>query len=142
MKAKQLSIFLENKVGRLAEVTCVLGDKDINIRALSLADTSDFGVLRLIVDNPGYAQEALREEGYTVSITEVIAVQVLDRPGGLGRVLKSFVDLEVNIEYMYAFAGKNGDNAVVVFRVDDPERAIPILRQHGVALLTEDEIYQ
>ncbi|HXL04154.1 MAG: ACT domain-containing protein [Firmicutes bacterium] len=142
MKAKQLSIFLENKVGRLAEVTDVLGDKDINIRALSLADTSDFGVLRLIVDDPDRAEKALREDGYTVSITEVIAVKVPDKPGGLSRVLKSFADLEVNVEYMYAFAGKNGDNAVVVFRVDDPERAIPILQQHGVALLTEDEIYQ
>lgn len=142
MKAKQLSIFLENKVGRLAEVTGVLGIKGINIRALSLADTSDFGVLRLIVDDPDHAQKALKEEGYTVSITEVIAVRVPDRPGGLGRVLKSFIDLEVNIEYMYAFAGKNGDDAVVVFRVEDPARAIPILKQHGVGLLTEDEIYQ
>lgn len=142
MKAKQLSIFLENKVGRLAEVTGVLGERGINIRALSLADTSDFGVLRLIVDDPTKAQEALKEEGYTVSTTEVIAVKVPDKPGGLGRVLRSFIDLGVNIEYMYAFAGKNGDNAVVVFRVDDPERAIPVLREHGVGLLTEDEIYR
>jgi hypothetical protein len=142
MKAKQLSIFLENKVGRLAEVTGVLGETGINIRALSLADTSDFGVLRLIVDDPTKAQEALKEEGYTVSTTEVIAVKVPDKPGGLGRVLRSFIDLGVNIEYMYAFAGKNGDNAVVVFRVDDPERAIPVLKQHGVGLLTEDEIYR
>lgn len=142
MKAKQLSIFLENKVGRLAEVTGVLGERGINIRALSLADTSDFGVLRLIVDDPTKAQKALREEGYTVSTTEVIAVKVPDKPGGLGRVLKSFIDLGVNIEYMYAFAGKNGDNAVVVFRVDDPERAIPVLKQHGVGLLTEEEIYR
>ena len=142
MKAKQLSIFLENKVGRLAEVTGVLGERGINIRALSLADTSDFGVLRLIVDDPTKAQEALKEEGYTVSTTEVIAVKVPDKPGGLGRVLRSFIDLGVNIEYMYAFAGKNGDNAVVVFRVDDPERAIPVLKQHGVGLLTEDEIYR
>jgi hypothetical protein len=107
-----------------------------------LADTSDFGVLRLIVDDPTKAQEALKEEGYTVSTTEVIAVKVPDKPGGLGRVLRSFIDLGVNIEYMYAFAGKNGDNAVVVFRVDDPERAIPVLKQHGVGLLTEDEIYR
>ena len=142
MKAKQLSIFLENKVGRLAEVTGVLGETGINIRALSLADTSDFGVLRLIVDDPTKAQEALKEEGYTVSTTEVIAVKVPDKPGGLGRVLRSFIDLGVNIEYMYAFAGKNGDNAVVVFRVDDLERAIPVLKQHGVGLLTEDEIYR
>lgn len=142
MKAKQLSIFLENKVGRLAEVTGVLGARGINIKALSLADTSDFGVLRLIVDDPDHARKALREEGYTVSITEVIAVRVPDTPGGLSRVLKSFIDLKVNIEYMYAFAGKNGDDAVVVFRVDDPLRAIPILQQHGVGLLTEDEIYQ
>ncbi len=142
MKAKQLSIFLENKVGRLAEVTGVLGERGINIRALSLADTSDFGVLRLIVDDPTKAQEALKEEGYTVSTTEVIAVKVPDKPGGLGRVLRSFIGLGVNIEYMYAFAGKNGDNAVVVLRVDDPERAIPVLREHGVGLLTEDEIYR
>ena len=142
MKAKQLSIFLENKVGRLAEVTCALGDEGINIRALSLADTSDFGVLRLIVDDPNRAQKALREEGYTVSITEVIVVEVPDKPGGLGSVLSSFTDLGVNIEYMYAFAGKNGDNAIVVFRVEDPDRAIPILRQHGVRLLKEDEIYR
>ena len=141
MKVKQISVFLENKSGRLATVTKVLGDNKINIRALSIADTTDFGILRLIVNDPEKAWNVLKAEEFTVSATEVIAVQVPDHPGGLGEILQSLEELGVNIEYMYAFVGKNKEDAVVVFRVEDIESAIPILQKHGVRLLTGEEVY-
>jgi hypothetical protein len=141
LKVKQISVFLENKSGRLATVTKVLGDNNINIRALSIADTTDFGILRLIVNDPEKAWNILKAEEFTVSATEVIAVQVPDRPGGLGEILHSLEVLGVNIEYMYAFVGKNMEDAVVVFRVEDVDHAIPILQNHGVHLLKGDEVY-
>ena len=117
MKAEQLSIFLENKPGTLAEVIGVLAENNINLRALSLADTLEFGVLRLIVDRPEEAREALRENGFTAHVTDVLAVEVPDKPGGLGRVLKAFSKAGVNVEYMYAFVGQLGRGAVVIFRI-------------------------
>ncbi|MDR2694960.1 MAG: ACT domain-containing protein, partial [Deltaproteobacteria bacterium] len=103
MKVEQLSIFLENKTGRLAEVTRTLGKAGINIRALSLADTSEFGILRLIVDNREKAKSALKEQGFTVGRTQVVAVRVDDRPGGLDDILQLLSDRSINVEYMYAF---------------------------------------
>src|SRR5512136_1876896 len=101
--AKQISVFLENKSGRLAEVTRVLGDAGINIRALSLADTSDFGILRLIVNNCEKAREELKQRGFTVSKREVVAVEVPDRPGGLSQILQILDGAAINVDYMYAF---------------------------------------
>lgn len=103
--AKQISVFLENKAGRLAHVTRVLGEAGINIRALSIADTSDFGILRIIVNDPEKAYRILKEADFTVSETEVIAVQVPDSPGGLATVLEQMSDADLNIEYLYAFFG-------------------------------------
>ncbi|HHZ19296.1 MAG TPA: ACT domain-containing protein [Firmicutes bacterium] len=142
MKVKQVSIFLENKSGRLAQVTKVLSEQNINIRALSLADTADYGILRLIVNDPDTALAVLKQNGFTVRSTEVVAIQVPDRPGGLAGILQALEDLGINIEYMYAFVGKTHENAVVVFRVKDIDQAIPVLQSHGVRLLTGDEIYQ
>jgi hypothetical protein len=106
MKVEQISIFIENKSGRLAEVTDVLGKAGVNIRALSLADTSDFGILRLIVDKTDQAQKALKEKGFTVNKTEVVAVEVPDRPSGLCGILQILDSAGVNVEYMYVLAGE------------------------------------
>jgi hypothetical protein len=141
MKVKQISVFLENKSGRLATVTRVLGENGINIRALSIADTTDFGILRLIVSNPEKAWKILKENEFTVSETEIIAVQVLDQPGGLAKILQILDGSKVNIEYMYAFVGKSGADAVVVFRVEEIDRAIVLLQQNGVQLMSGKEVY-
>ena len=140
MKVRQLSIFLENRSGRLAEVTEILGGALINIRALSLADTSDFGILRIIVDDPKKALRILEENGFTVAGTDVLAVEVEDKPGGLARVLKLLDEEEVNVEYMYAFMEKLTDHALLIFRIEDIKGAIEICRKHGIKILSEKEV--
>ena len=141
MKVKQISIFLENKSGRLAKVTKTLGDSGINIRALSIADTTDFGILRLIVSDPEKAWKVLKEQEFTVSETEIIAVRVPDHPGGLSGIMQILDDAKINIEYMYAFVGRSGNDAVVVFRVEQIDRAIELLQKTGVKLLSGKEVY-
>lgn len=140
MKVRQLSIFLENRSGRLAEVTEIMGEASINIRALSLADTSDFGILRVIVGDPDKALRILEEKGFTVTGTDVLAVEVEDKPGGLSRVLKLLEEEGVNIEYMYAFMEKLTDHALLIFRIEDIEGAIEICRKHGIKILSEKEV--
>ncbi|MHB8708434.1 MAG: ACT domain-containing protein [Desulfuromonadales bacterium] len=142
MQVEQISIFIENKSGRLAEVTRVLGSKGINIRALSLADTSDFGILRLIVDQTDQAKSALKECGFTVSKTEVVAVEVPDQPGGLSGILDVLDKSSVNVEYMYAFVERCGGNAVIIFRFDDPAAAIQVLTDNGIAILDGERLYR
>jgi hypothetical protein len=142
MKVEQISVFLENKAGRLAEVTKVLGEAGINIRALSLADTTDFGILRLIVDQYDKARETLKQHGFTVGKTEVVAIEVPDHPGGLAWVLQILSDSDVNVEYMYAFVQHSGKNAVIIFRFDNLERAIELLQQQGVRIYSGQEVYQ
>ena len=142
MKVKQISVFLENKSGRLAQVTKILGANQINIRALSLADTTDFGVLRLIVNEPTKALAVLREAGLTVRATEVIAVEVTDQPGGLAGVLQELEGKGINIEYMYAFVGKAEEKAIVIFRVEEVDRAVELLGDSQVQLLPESKVYQ
>lgn len=142
MKVKQLSIFLENQSGRLADVTMAMGDEGVNIRALSLADTSGFGILRLIVDNIEKAHEILKDQGFTVRETDVIAVEIPDQPGGLGKVLNIFGDAKINIEYMYAFVGTSGENAVVIFRIDNVDQAVETLHAKGVKILSASQVYQ
>ena len=142
MKVEQISVFLENKAGRLAEVTKVLGEGGINIRALSLADTTDFGILRLIVDQYDKARDILKQHGFTVGKTEVVAIEVPDRPGGLAWVLQILSDSDVNVEYMYAFVQHSGENAVIIFRFDNLERAIELLKQQGVRIYSGQEVYQ
>lgn len=141
MRVKQLSIFLENRSGRLSEVTEILGRSDINIRALSLADTSDFGILRVIVNDPERACEVLKEEGFTVAETEVLAIEVEDRPGGLAKVLKNLSVENINVEYMYAFMEKFTDKALIIFRIEDTERTIEILGKKGIKILRGEEVY-
>lgn len=140
MKVDQIAIFLENKSGRLAAITKVLSDNDINIRALSVADTADFGILRLIVDDTDKATRALKDEGFTVGKAVVIAVEVADRPGGLARVLAVLHEANINVEYMYAFVEKSSENAVLIFRFDDPDTAITVLQSAGIRILTGEEV--
>ncbi len=140
MKVEQISIFIENKSGRLAEVTRILGEAGVNIRALSLADTSDFGILRLIVDQTDKAKETLKTAGFTVSKTEVVAVEVPDRPKGLFSILEVLDKGQVNVEYMYAFVERCGENAVIIFRFDDVEGAIKVLLDHGVNVLEGERV--
>jgi hypothetical protein len=140
--AKQISVFLENKSGRLAHVTRVLGDARINIRALSIADTSDFGILRLIVNDPVKAHKILKEAGFTVSETEVIAVRMPDAPGGLAAVLDQMSEENLNIEYLYAFLGMSGNDALVIFKVEDIKKAKVAFRNKGIKFVDEQELYQ
>lgn len=141
MKVEQISIFLENKSGRLAEVTDILAKSGINIRALSLADTADFGILRLIVNDTERAKEVLKEKGFTVGKTEVIAVEVPDRPGGLAGILNVLKEKGVNVEYMYAFVQKSKENAIIIFRFDEIDKAIECLIGAGVRILKGEEVY-
>lgn len=142
MKVQQISVFLENKSGRLAELTQTLGEAGINIRALSIADTSDFGILRLIVNKPDQALSVLKEAGFTVSITDVIAVEVKDEPGGLGEVLKLLQDSGINIEYLYAFLEKSSNDALVVFRVEQLDEAIELLTKNNVNIIEGARVYK
>lgn len=141
MKVEQISIFIENKSGRLAEVTRILGEAGVNIRALSLADTSDFGILRLIVNDREKAKQVLKEKGFTVSKTEVVAVEVPDRPGGLSQILQSLDRESINVEYMYAFVERCGENAVIIFRFDETEKAIGALTSNGFTVLEGERLY-
>ncbi len=140
MKVEQISVFIENKSGRLAEVSGVLGEANVNIRALSLADTSDFGILRLIVDDSEKALGVLRERHFTVNKTEVIGVEVPDSPGGLSSILKILDKNQINVEYMYAFVERCGTNAVIIFRFDNVDQAIRVLLKNGVNILDGEKI--
>lgn len=140
MIVEQISIFLENKTGRLMEVTHALAEANINIHALSLADTADFGILRIIVDNIPKSKEILRERGFTVGCTNVVAVEVQDTPGGLHTILKVLNDSQINVEYMYAFVQPNTNNATIIFRFDRTEQAIEILKNNDIPLLPSDKI--
>jgi len=142
MKVEQISVFLENKAGRMAYVTRVVGEAGIDIRALSPADTLVFGILRLIVDQYDKAREIVKEKGFTVGKTEVVAVEVPDRPGGLGLVLQILAQSGVNVEYMYAFVQHSGKNAVIIFRFDNLEQAIDLLQKEGIHIYKGEEVYR
>lgn len=141
MKVKQISVFLENKYGRLAAVTKYLADAGINIRALSIADTSDFGILRLIVDKPDLAYQVLKGHGFTVSTTEVIAIEMPDVPGGLARVLEIMEQEKINLEYLYAFVGQSGHEAMNIFRVEKIDDAVAALQKNHIKVLSGEEVY-
>ncbi len=142
MKIEQLSIFLENKAGRLAGVTNALASANINIRALSLADTSDFGILRIIVEDTAKANTILKDAGFTVGITEVVAVEVRDTPGGLDHILRAVSSEDVNVEYMYAFVQQCTNNATLIFRFDNIDKAIEALKAKQVPIVPADLIYK
>ena len=141
MQAEQISIFLENKAGRLSEVTGILSENGVNIRALALADTTDFGVLRLIVDDNTKAEQVLKQSDFTVRKTKVVAVEVQDQPGGLHSILDILHRAEINVEYMYAFVRQSGNNAVMIFRFDQPDEAIRVLSDHGISVIKGANLY-
>ena len=140
MHITQISVFLENKSGRLASVTESLAKANVNIRALSIADTSDFGILRLIVDQPEEALEILKAGGFAVSATEVIAVSVPDKVGGLAEVLRIFNENHINLEYLYVFIGHSTNKAITVCRVENQEKAVAAMNKEGILVLTGEEI--
>lgn len=140
MFIKQLSIFVENKVGRLQSIIDALGENNINISALSIADTTDFGILRIIVDNPDKAKLVLKGMGVISKTTDVIAVYIDDRSGGLAKVLKIVTDAGIGIEYMYAFLGRTEGKALMVLKADDEAATESVLSQNGIAVAGPDEI--
>jgi hypothetical protein len=141
MKVEQISVFLENKPGSLENVTRILKDAHINIRTLSIADTTDFGVLRLIVNDVDTTLKVLKENGLRASRTTVVAVEVPDRPGGLHGILEVLSQYKINVEYLYAFVEKSGENAVIIFRFDSPDNAIDVLLKHGFTVMPGEKLY-
>ena len=139
MSIRQLSVFVRNEAGRLQEITDCLYENNIDIRALSIAETSEFGILRLIVDDIDKAVAALQEEGYIVRITDVIGCKLEDRPGGLAKIVKVISEIGVNMEYMYAFLTKT-DSAYLVLRVEDNEAVEKALSERNIPLLEESDV--
>ncbi|MFP4054153.1 MAG: ACT domain-containing protein [Phycisphaerae bacterium] len=142
MKINQLSVFLENKPGRLSEPCKILADAGVNILTLSLADTQQFGIMRLILPEWQKGKEALEAAGCVVNVTEVVATEVVDEPGGLAKVLIALEESGVNIEYMYAFTFRRQDRAVLVFRFEDPDKAIQVLQDKGINVVEAAELFQ
>ena len=140
MAIKQLSIFVENKEGKLAQITELLTQSEIDIRAMSIADTQDFGILRLIVSDARKAAAVLSENDCVVHVTDVIGVAVEDKPGGLAKVVRLLSDNNINIEYMYAFITVSKKYAYVVFRVEDNDKAAALLEAENIRLVTEEDI--
>lgn len=142
MAIKQLSIFVENNKGKLIEITEILAEARIDIRAMSIADTQDFGILRLIVNDTDKAAKVLQQSNCIVSVTDVVAVAIPDQPGGLAKVVRILSDNNINIEYMYAFITVSKQHAYVVFRVGDNEKATQLLLEKGMKLVSEEEIHK
>ena len=140
MKIKQISVFLENRKGRLCEICSMLGASAINIRALTIAETETFGVLRMVVDKPDAAVELFRTRNITANLTDVVAVEVPDTPGGLANVLQVLTEHNINVEYMYGFVEKFSENALLVFRFDNPEKAHDVLKAAGVNVIGKHDI--
>lgn len=140
MKIEQLSVFVENKAGRLANIATNLGEININIKAISLADTSEFGILRLVVSDPQRAKKMLRDRGFTVSLTEVLAVKIMDQPGELGRLLQMMEKNNLNIEYVYGLTESNKNHAVLIFGFDDLDKAMVVLSGENVTLISMEEL--
>ena len=137
----QLSIFLENKEGRLHNILDIIEELNVNIRALSLADTSEFGILRLIVDNPSLVKEKLEERGYIVKITKVLAVAISDQPGGLNLILRLLKNNDINLEYLYAFVEQKTYNAIVILRLENMEDGLKILEEGNADIISSADIY-
>jgi hypothetical protein len=140
MKIKQISVFLENRRGRLLEVCALLGENNINIRALTVAETESFGVLRIVVDKTEEAVAALKRGNFTANVTDVVAVEVSDEPGGLAKVLKVIADGNLNIEYMYGFVEKHADKALLVFRFENADRAVGVLTKNNINIVGEQDV--
>ncbi len=140
MFIKQISVFLENKKGMLYNLTKILADNQIDIKALSMADTSKFGIIRLIVSDPEGTLRIIKSANFTASVTEVLGVELEDRPGGLAEVLGALKDSDIAVEYLYSFVGTSCKNAMIIVRVEELEKAHDVLQQHGFPIVTEDRV--
>ncbi len=140
MAVKQISVFLENRPGALMAMTDVLAEHNIDMRALSLAETTDFGIARLIVDDIFATAAVLRETGFVYNMIPVVAVNIPDEPGGLNKILKLFANADINVEYMYAFIGGKADRAYMIFRVQDDQKADDVLKANGIERASQDAI--
>ncbi len=141
MSVKQISIFIENKKGSLAEVTKFISDKHINLKAVSIADSQDFGILRIITDKPNEARELLKAEGYTVTATSVLAVAMTDSPGSMASILSVLSDADVSVEYTYAFMSNIANKAYMIFRVDDNDKATKALVDANIAVVNQEDMF-
>ncbi len=141
MKVQQLSLFLENQPGQMVKPCRLLASQGIDIRTLSVADTKQFGILRMIVSDWQRAARLLKDAGFVVNVTEVVAIEVPDQPGGLANLLQVLDDSPVNVEYMYSFAFGRGDTAVLIFRFDQPDAAIELLQRAGISVLDSVDVY-
>ncbi len=139
MKLTQISIFLENRAGRLHDVCSLIGKNGINIRALTVAESEEFGILRIVVDKPEETIKVLKKNGFTAEFTEIVAVEVADKPGGLAGILKLFSDNRINVEYMYGFLERFSEKALLVFRFDEPDKAIEVLKKNKVRIIGKEE---
>lgn len=140
MAIKQLSVFVENKEGKLREITDILTKAGIDIRALSIADTSEFGILRLIVRDPHKAKALLEKNGFVATINDVVGVEINDRPGGLAEIVRLFAERDINMEYMYAFLTRTENKAYLVVRVDDASEVENLLESEKIRILTPADI--
>ncbi len=141
MKIKQLSIFLQNRMGSLSKPLEVLSDADVNIRAMCMADTSEFGILRLVVDNPEKGKEALEEQNFLVKITDIIGVEMNDAPGGLTSVLKVIKDNKIDLEYLYAFTHEKKGKAILLLHADKLDELTEALKENDIVIVSSDEVY-
>ena len=140
MKVTQISVFMENTPGRLAEVTKVLGNANINILALTIAETGEFGVLRMIVNDSKKAVDAIRKNDFTTAVTEVVAIEIPNVPGSLAHIVEIFNKEKINIEYVYAFVSHSRDGAVIVMRFENTDQALKVLKKSGITVLTNEEV--
>lgn len=139
MLIKQISVFMENRPGRLAEITKVLSDNNIDMRAINIADTTDFGILRMIVDDAEKAEKILRENHMTASVTDVLAVSIDDTVGAFSSVIEILKDADISIEYIYSFIGEKSSKAVIVIKTNDCERSAVVLRDNGILVLSKED---
>jgi hypothetical protein len=140
MSIKQISVFVENRPGRLARITQTIAEAGMDIRAISVSDTTDFGILRLIVDDPQIVCRKLEAEGFTASLTDVLIVGLEDAPGALAKVARLLADAKINVEYLYAFISKSDHHAYVILKIEDMRSGMDVLKESGVRLLTQEEI--
>lgn len=141
MSVKQISVFIENKKGTLAEVTKFIAENKINLKALSIADSPDFGILRIITDTPDEAREQLKEAGYTVTATKVLAAALTDAPGSMASILEVLTQADVSVEYTYAFMSTIEDKAYMIFRVDNNDKATKALTDAGIQIINQEDIF-
>ncbi|NLY60627.1 MAG: ACT domain-containing protein [Clostridiales bacterium] len=142
MTVKQISVFLENRKGRLAQVTSVLSQNNIDISAISIAETTNFGIIRMIVNKPELALKVIKEAGFTVNTADVLAVEVPDCPGGLHQVLEIMYDNNISIEYLYSFVRRPSQKALILFKLDETDKAIKALKKEDINILSSQEVYE